>query len=122
MKIGESNKLTEKVIMELTARHWGSGTVDVLATPALIALMEKASLQIVEPYLNQDQVTVGTQVNVKHLAATKVGQKITVTAKLKEISGKKLRFAVEAYDDNKKIGEGEHSRYIVNYHKFMDSI
>jgi len=103
-----------------TAVKFGSGGVRVFATPMMVALMENAALNAVDPHLGEDSATVGLSLNVKHLAATPVGMKVTAVAELIGIEGKKLTFKVEAYDEQEKIGEGIHERYIIKLSKFLE--
>ncbi len=103
-----------KVTEDNTAIAFGSGKVKVFATPAMIGLMEKAAIEAVDKSLNQDYASVGTRIDVKHIAPTPVGMNITANAELIEVDGPKLKFKVEAYDGKEKIGEGIHYRYIVN--------
>lgn len=111
----------EKVVAETdTAVHFGSGEVRVFATPMMIALMEKAALTAVDPHLEAGFATVGLTVNVKHMAATPVGMKVTAAAELLEVQGKKLTFRIEAFDEAEKIGEGLHERYIIELFKFLE--
>ncbi|MDX9871829.1 MAG: thioesterase family protein [Clostridia bacterium] len=119
LKPGLFYELTEMVTEDHTAIKLGSGTVKVYATPAMIALMEKASWKCVDPYLTEGQVTVGTNLEVKHLTATPVGMKVRARAELRAVEGKRLEFFVQAFDEKEKIGEGIHERYIVNQDKFM---
>ena len=85
----------------------------VLSTPSMIGLMERAGIQAVQPHLPEGHTTVGFEVNVKHFGATPKGKKVTVRAELLEVDGRKLRFKVEAHDEDKKVGEGTHRRAIV---------
>lgn len=103
-----------------TAKALGSGGLDVLSTPKLIALMENASLLLVRPYLDEGMDTVGTQLNVKHLAATPVGMTVRAEAELIEIDRRRLVFSVKAWDEVELVGEGTHERFIVDMKKFTD--
>ena len=122
------NKLTAGMVFEKTitvqykdtAAAFGSGKVEVLATPAMISLMEGTALQGVQPYLAKDHTTVGIDVCVKHIKATPVGMKVTCKAVLTAVEGAKLTFEVEAYDEKGKIGFGTHRRYIINLPEFME--
>lgn len=113
--VGESSEL---VTTENTAAHWKSGLVAGFATPALIALMENAAFNAVNDVLAVGQTTVGIQVNVKHLAATPVGMKVRARAELAQVDGRKLFFNVDAWDEFEKIGEGTHTRVVVDLERF----
>ncbi len=102
-----------------TAEALGSGSLAVLATPSMIALMEKTARLSVDPFLEEGQSTVGTLVNVKHLSATPVGMKVTCNTELVEIDRRRLVFHVECSDEKGLIGEGEHERFIIDAEKFM---
>ncbi len=112
----------EEIVVEMkdTAVAFGSGGVEVLATPVMIGLMEGASKAAVEPELPAEFKTVGTHVDVKHLAATPVGMKAWAEAELIEVDGRRLVFKVVAFDEKEKIGEGTHERFIINLKKFME--
>lgn len=122
MKIGITGKAEVLVGNSNTAKTMGSGDLEVFATPAMIALMEKAATQAVKEYLPEGSSTVGTMLNVKHIAATPVGMNVAAQATLIEIYGKRLLFAVEAFDGKDKIGEGQHERFIINVDKFMSRV
>ncbi len=102
-----------------TAKAMGSGDLEVFSTPCMIALMESASNDSVTSYLDEGQGTVGTLINIKHLAATPLGMKVCAKSELKEVDGKKLVFEVKAYDEVGLIGEGKHERFIINNDSFM---
>lgn len=110
------------VTQKQTASEYGSGSLDVFATPAMISLMEGVSKDIVESYLPKGYTTVGIAVDVKHIKATPVGMKVKCKSTLVKIEGKKLFFDVEAWDEREKIGQGSHIRYIVNSMEFMKKI
>lgn len=102
-----------------TAIAHGSGTVSVLATPALIALLENAAQNSVAPYLEDGSTTVGTMVNIKHLAATPVGLNVTAFSRLTEVDGRRLVFEVEARDEVEVVATGMHERFIIKMDSFM---
>lgn len=113
LKEGLEYELQKNITSDMTALNWGSGEVNVLATPVLIGLMENAALNAVDPELPDGYVTVGFGVNIRHLAPSPVGMRVRVHARLEEIEGNKLTFRVWAFDEKEKIGEGTHIRYIV---------
>ena len=115
-------KYTAKITVEEkdTAKEVGSGTLLVLATPKMIALMEEAAYKAIESGLEEGTTSVGTLMNVKHLAATPVGMKVSATATVTGVDGRKIEFLVEAYDEAGKIGEGTHERFIVAEKKFVE--
>jgi fluoroacetyl-CoA thioesterase len=106
----------------VTAAAVGSGGLAVFATPTMIALMEKAALEAVQPHLGAGESTVGTLVNVKHMAATPLGMTVRAVAKLEAVEGRRLTFAVEAYDDKEKVGEGTHERFIILAARFLAKV
>lgn len=108
------------VTQELTAKNMGSGVMDVFATPAMLALMEKTAFTSVAEYLNEGCGSVGTKVDIEHVASSPVGMKITCDSELIEIEGTKLVFKVEAYDEKGLIGKGTHERFIVENKKFQE--
>ena len=107
------------VTNENTAKTMGSGTLDVFATPAMIALMENTAYESVASELEEGRGTVGTALNVKHVAATPVGMKVTCETELIKVDGRALTFSVKAFDEKGLIGEGEHERFIVFNEKFQ---
>ena len=119
LKIGMKAEIEQVVLQQHTAMAFGSGSVKVLATPMMIGLMEKAALSAVDEHLGEGFATVGTIVNVSHMAATPVGMKVRAIAVLTNIEGRKLTFDIEAYDDKEKIGEGTHERCIIELAKFL---
>ncbi|SDJ95281.1 thioesterase family protein [Natronincola ferrireducens] len=119
LRVGMSQKVEIKVELKDTAVSFGSGGVKVLATPMMITLMENAALKAVDTNLPEGYGTVGTHLDVKHLAATPIGMKAYAEAELVKIEGKKLLFNVTAYDEQEKIGEGTHTRYIIPVDAFI---
>jgi fluoroacetyl-CoA thioesterase len=115
---GLVNKQTYVTTQEMRASQLAS---DVFSTPAMIGLMEGTCLRLVAPYLDENEQTVGIHVDVRHMAPTKIGQSVTVTAELLEVKDKKMRFAVSAVNDNDvKIGEGTHRRAVIHTKQFTN--
>lgn len=107
------------VTAETTAANLGSGELEVFATPAMIALIEKAAWQSVAPHLEEGCGTVGTALRVRHLSATPVGMEVTARTELYEIDGRRLVFKVEVRDAKGVVGDGEHERFIVKNESFL---
>jgi predicted thioesterase len=103
---------------EHTAPRVGSGKVRVLATPVMINLIEAAALAAVEHLLPAGYQSLGTLLNVRHVAATPVGMRVTAKAVVTGVEGRTIRFDVSATDDKELIGEGKHERVVVNVAKF----
>lgn len=120
--VGLKNKEEKIVTINDTAKVFGSGAAEVFATPMMIGLMESASMNAVKEYLPTGYSTVGITVNIKHISATAVGKKVWAEAELIEIDRKRLVFKVNAFDEDKKIGEGTHERFIIDEQKFMDNL
>lgn len=102
-----------------TAKVHKSGTLNVLATPAMVALMEETAWKSVAEDLEPGMGTVGTSLNIKHLAPTPVGMKVWCESLLNEIDGRKLVFSITVFDESGKVGEGIHERFIVEEEKFQ---
>ena len=107
------------VTPDKTAKAMGSGALEVFATPCMIALMENTAFESVQAELEEGCGTVGTALNVKHVAATPVGMKVTCDTELIKVDGRALTFLVKAYDACGLIGEGEHERFIISEEKFQ---
>lgn len=116
---GIKGVLESVVTQEKTAKAMGSGELAVYATPAMIALMEETAYKSVSSELDEGSGSVGTLMNVKHVAASPVGMKITCKTELIEVDGRKLTFRVEAFDEKGLIGEGTHERFIIVNDKFQ---
>jgi fluoroacetyl-CoA thioesterase len=119
---GMTGEAVTMVTHENTAAAIGAGGVEVFGTPMLIALMENASWKAVVDALDEGYVTVGTHVNISHLAATPLGQQVRASAELIEIDERRLIFNVVAYDERQKVGEGQHERAIVNLERFLGRV
>jgi len=122
MEIGLKGRKDIVVDQSMLASSMGSGLVDVFATPMMIAFMENVCAATVAQEIGAENVTVGTFVQVSHMAATPLGMKATFHCELTAIEGRKLTFAVSAFDEKEKIGEGVHERFIVNKEKFQSRI
>lgn len=117
LKPGMSAEIVVTVDDSLVVKHVGGP--GVLSTPSMIGLMERAGIQAVQPHLPEGYTTVGFEVNVKHLAPTPRGKKVTARAELLEIDGRKLRFRITAHDEDKQVGEGTHRRAIIKIQPAM---
>lgn len=109
-----------KVSENELAVNVGSGSLEVFATPVMVMLMEKAACCCVASYMENDETTVGTEMNVKHLSASPVGSDIRAEAELTEVNGRELVFSVKAYDNCGLIGEGTHKRFLVFGERFTE--
>ena len=107
------------VVYENTAAGAGSGAVEVFATPSMIALMEKAALTAVKPYLAEGETTVGTEIHVTHDAAVPVGETVVAEAELVAVDRRRLDFTVIARVGDELIGKGTHTRFVVNEERFL---
>lgn len=105
-----------------TAAAMGSGDMPVFATPAMAALMENAAMKAVEGALPEGAATVGTAISISHVKASPVGARITASAELVEVDGRRLVFAVRAWDERGTIGEGSHTRFVVDRERFMGKL
>lgn len=103
---------------EHTAPRIGSGRVRVLATPVMINLMEAAALDAAENLIPAGHQSLGTRLDVRHIAATPVGMRVRATARLVSVDGRTLEFQVEAHDEKDLIGDGTHTRLVVNVARF----
>lgn len=119
METGITGRQTITVTEDKTAAVMGSGELAVFATPAMIALMENTASKSIADALEPGQGTVGTLIDVKHVAATPVDMEVTCETKLVEVDRKRLVFEVKAYDAAGVIGEGVHERFIIDNEKFM---
>jgi len=118
--------LTNETVRMVEQRHladaWGSGQSPVLATPALAAFCEECARLTVDALLPEGQQTVGTRIDLRHLAATPPGMRVTLRAELLKVDGRRLFFRVEAHDEVERIGEVEHERFIVDAERFQGRV
>lgn len=122
IKPGMIGEADETVSTARTASYFGSGLVAAYGTPAMIALMENAAVAALQQYLGPGQTSVGTEVCIKHLAATPVGMHAHARATVTSVDGRQVVFRVEAWDDREKIGEGTHARFVVDEARFNDRL
>ena len=122
LQLGMKNQMRQQVDESIAIHFLGEQGPRVLATPAMIMSMEMVSRNLAKQYLDEGYDTVGTHVDVKHLAATPLGMGVTYHSELIEMNGRQLRFRVEAYDEKEKVGEGYHGRAIINVAKFADRV
>lgn len=120
IEIGMNYKVEITVSENDTAKAVGSGTLRVLATPKMIALMEEAAYKCIGGELEAGSTSVGTLMNAKHLSATPVGMKAYALATVTEVDGRRVAFKVEAFDEAGLIGQGEHERFIIASERFLE--
>lgn len=106
----------------LSAKHLGSGGLLVYATPAMIALMEAAAVAAIDPLLPEGQASVGTALDVRHLAATPLGHRVRARAEVTGVEGRQVMFTVQAWDEHELIGEGKHTRFVIDTARFAERV
>jgi fluoroacetyl-CoA thioesterase len=119
LKPGLSGTIQHRVDEKSTARQLGSGSVDVLATPELVRLVEIAAVAALSGHLPPELTSVGVAINVEHIAPTPVGLSVEVRATLTGVQGRRLKFQVVAHDDIEEIGRGTHQRVLVEVESFI---
>ena len=108
---------------ENSAENMGSGDLAVLSTPSLVAFMENAAKNYLNKFLPEEMGSVGSNITINHIAPTLIGNSITVRGKITEVIKEKIiKFSIEAYEKDKKIGEAEHTRVIINNTKFLEKL
>ena len=122
LRPGESYEYARTVTEEMSARHLGSGTVGVLATPAMVSMMEGASMQCAQPYLDEGQTTVGYIVNIRHLAPTPIGAEVRARSVIKAVDGSRITYTVTCFEADRKVGDGEHVRVVVESSSFVQGV
>jgi fluoroacetyl-CoA thioesterase len=119
---GLIGEVSEFVTEQLTAVSVRSGLVNAYATPAMIALMENASVSAIQKCLAKGQTSVGLEINVKHIAATPVGMRVRARAEVLAVNERRVTFKIEAWDAKEKIGEGTHTRFLVDSARFKEKV
>ena len=122
LRPGLRGEATLVVGEEHTAPRVGSGAIHVLATPVMINLFEAAALAAVERLLPPGHQSLGTVLNVRHIAATPVGMRVTASALVEKIEGRTIFFRLEAHDERELIGDGTHERVVVNVGRFDERV
>jgi predicted thioesterase len=117
--IGKSEMIVKE---EDLVSQLGDVTVNVLSTPRLIQLLEAAAVDAIQDFIPTDQVSLGTEVKIKHLSATPLGMKVTANALLKRVEKNQLFFLVNAYDEKEKVAEGEHERVLISKDRFLQKL
>lgn len=120
MEIGIKNRVESTVTQELSAKTMGSGSLDVFATPAMVALMEKCAAESVESLVGEGNSTVGTKIDVDHLSATPLGMKVYCESELIAEDGRSLTFKIEAFDEAGLIGRATHNRFVIAKERFVE--
>ena len=120
--VGMKGKVSNLVEREDTALEVGSGSLLVYATPCMVALMEGAACEAIAAALPEEKTSVGTALNISHLAATPVGMEVYAEAEVTEVEGNTITFALTAYDESGKIGEGTHKRAVITAQRFLDKV
>ena len=119
IEIGMKNSVESKVTHSNTAKSIGSGSLDVFATPAMIALIEKAATELIQRELDSNQTSVGISVNIDHKSPTPIGLTVRAEVEIVAIDGKKIKFNARVFDSVNEIGSGSHARFIVDSKKFQ---
>jgi fluoroacetyl-CoA thioesterase len=123
LKVGASMEVEIVTTPEMGITHLGPEAPRMYSTPAMIGLMERTSIQVLAPHLDEGEQSVGTKISVSHFKATAIGKKVRAKATLTEIvdvgrPAKRYRFSVEAFNEKEKIGEGSHERAVINVKQF----
>ena len=120
LKEGIKNTITIKVTQDKTAKVMGSGTLDVFATPSMVALMEQTAAESVQPLLDEGVTSVGTKINVEHLSADPVGIEVECESILTEVDNRRLCFDIVVSDKHGVVGKAYHERFLIKSESFMN--
>ncbi len=120
--VGSRGRHRIVVAAEHTAPNVGSGTIAVLATPVMVNLMEAAALVAAEKFLPAGHQSLGTRLDIRHIAATPIGMLVTVTAEVVAVQGRLITFRLEAHDEKDLIGDGTHDRVVVDVARFDERV
>lgn len=122
LRVGLIGESIMTVTSQETAKAVGSGSLDVFATPIMLAQMEAAAAAVIDAHLEAGRTSVGIEINVRHVAATPIGERIFAMAEVTRIDGKRVILEVRAWDENELIGEGTHVRYLIEADDFMSRV
>ena len=122
IEVGRTYQSQTRVEEWMTADKGGNRGVDVLSTPMLLQLVEEAAMQCVAPLLSDDELTLGTHVDLAHLAATPVGLIVRTEVEVLKVDGRRIEFAFAAFDEREKVAEGTHERYVTSRDKFRERL
>jgi fluoroacetyl-CoA thioesterase len=121
MPVGAAGSFSLVVMPDHLASRFKDTTLPaVLATPVMIMVMENAALNAIKPYLDSDESALGTRVDVRHLAATPAGRRVTGEARVTAVDGRRVEFSIRATDGNEEIGVGTHERMVIQLAKFAE--
>ena len=118
--VGMKGEVSTLVEREDTAKEVGSGSLLVYATPCMVALMEGAACEAIASGLSDTETSVGTGLNISHIAATPVGMEVRAEAEVTAVEGRMITFSVTAFDESGPIGTGTHTRAVINAQKFLE--
>lgn len=122
IELGALGELEQLVTEDLTARHVGSGRLRVYATPAMVALVERACVKLIDPHLPEGKVTVGVRMSIRHLAPTPLGMKVRAHVEVIGIEDQMVTLRAEVWDESEKVGEAEHQRAIIDVERFLKRV
>ena len=122
IEVGRTYQSQTRVEEWMTAEKAGNRGVDVLSTPMLLQLVEEAAMQCIAPMLSEEEISLGTHVDLAHLAATPVGLIVRTEVEVLKVDGRRVEFAFTAFDEREKIAEGTHERYVTSRDKFRERL
>jgi fluoroacetyl-CoA thioesterase len=120
--VGRTYQSQTRVEEWMTAEKAGNRGVDVLSTPQLLQLVEDAAMQCLAPLLEPDEISLGTHVDLAHLAATPVGLIVRTEVEVIKVDGKRVEFAFTTFDEREKVADGTHERYLTTREKFKERL
>lgn len=121
-RVGDIGRIQARVTHRMTADEHGNAGLQVLATPVLVELCERAAIKAVTRHLDGEEVSVGTVIELAHLAATPAGESVTVEAEIKAVDGRRIEFELKASDEHAVIGRGRHVRHVVTASRFHERL